>query len=226
MDPLLFQWPVLPLLWAGVDTMESASLLQLHSWWTYCVGEGPLPGPATAHPEHGRELTTTAPLAVMEAILKRQAACAASQVSSHVVHWWPQEPSRDASKDCSGDLQALPPKPVLPSFNISFFLNFFSLHGSCSFPDFLALSDALKEKHLSSGVSFSLRAHHSQQASVACPHHPSFPGGRILASWVFGKKALTQPFKNLQNHMVFEDCIQFHAGCLATWLALNPLISC
>lgn len=92
----------------------------------HCVGEGPLQGPATAHPEHGRELTTTAPLAVMEAIPNRQAACAASLVSSQVVHWWPQEPSRDASKDCSGDLQAPPPKPVLPSFNISFFFfNFF-----------------------------------------------------------------------------------------------------
>lgn len=111
--------------------------------------------------------------------------------------------SRDASKDCSGDLQALSSKPVLPSFNISFFfIYFFNLHSTCSFPDFLTPSDALKEKHPSSGLSFSLRAHHSHQASVACPHHPSFPGGRILASLVFGRKALTQPFENSQNHMV------------------------
>ena len=148
----------------------------------------------------------------MEAILKRQAACAASQVSSHVVHWWPQEPSRDASKDCSGDLQALPPKPVLPSFNISFFLNFFNLHGTCSFPDFLALSDALKEKHLSSGVSFSLRAHHSQQASVACPHHPSFPGGRILGIWeegsdtAFWKFAEPHGFWGLHSILCWLPC--------------------
>ena len=128
--------------------------------------------------------------------------------------------SRDASKDGSGDLQALPPNPILPSFNISFFF-FFNLHGTCGFPDSCSFRCFERNVCLSSGGSFSLTA--PQPPSISS--WPSFPGGRILASLLLGRKALTQPFENSQNHMVFEDCIQFYAGCLATWLALNPLIS-
>lgn len=136
----------------------------------------------------------------------RQAARAASLASSQVVRWWPQEPSQHLGtplKTAPGIFRLYHPSLSchLSTFH-SFLFIFFNLHSTCSFPDFLTPSDALKEKHPSSGVSFSLRAHHSHQASVACPHHPSFPGGRILASLVFGRKALTQPFENSQNHMV------------------------
>ena len=197
-----------------------ASLLQLPGW-----GSPPRPSHSTPWTREGTH-NTTAPFAVVEAILDRQAACTASLVSSQVVHWWPLEPSQHLGtplKTAPGIFRLYHPTLSchLSTFHF-FFLICMILVASLT----LGPSDALKEKSAYLLESAFPWQHHSHQASVVGPQHPSFPGGRILASLLFGRKALTQPFENSQNHMVFEDCIQFYAGCLATWLALNPLISC
>lgn len=102
MDPVLFQWPILPLLWAGVDNMETASLLQLHSWWTSLCGWGsPQGGHST--PWTQRTLPTTAPFAVMEAILDRLHAPLPSQLpGGSLMTSRTISASRDASKDLPG----------------------------------------------------------------------------------------------------------------------------
>ena len=196
-----------------------ASLLQLPGW-----GSPPRPSHSTAWTPEGTH-NTTAPFAVVEAILDRQAylaARASSLVSSQVVHRWPLEPSQHLGtplKTAPGIFRLY--HPTLSCHLSIFHFFFFNLHGTCGFPDSCSFRCFERKVCLSSGGSFSLTA--PQPPSISS--WPSFPGGRILASLLLGRKALTQPFENSQNHMVFEDCIQFYAGCLATWLALNPLIS-
>lgn len=145
-----------------------ASLLQLPGW-----GSPPRPSHSTPWTREGTH-NTTAPFAVVEAILDRQACLSSSTCffPSQLPGGSPMtsraiSASRDASKDGSGDLQALPPNPILPSFNISFFFFLICMVLVASLT--LAPSDALKEKS-----AYLLEAafpwqHHSHQASVAGP---------------------------------------------------------
>lgn len=134
----------------------------------------------------------------------RQAACAASLVSSQVVRWWPQEPSQHLGtplKTAPGIFRLYHPSLSchLSTFH-SFLFIFLIFIVLVAFLTSLLLQMLWKKSiHL---LDSAFPCEHSHQASVACPHHPSFPGGRILASLVFGRKALTQPFENSQNHMV------------------------